>query len=321
MLSGAELQGADREAFTKLQDEQAEWSQKFSEHILDATDSWSMLASADELAGVPDDVMAAMRAAAAADGADGYKITLKFPVYLPVMQYATNRALRETVYTAYVTRASEFGPAERDNAEAMQRLLDLRQQEARLLGYGRYADLSLVPKMAASPEEVVTFLRDLARRARPSGERDYAELAEFARSELGIDELQAWDMSFASERLKERRYAFSEQDVKLYFTEPKVLEGLFRIVETLFEVKIRPDSAPVWHDSVRFFRIEREANGRAQLVGQFFLDPYARAGKRSGAWMADARERWQRPEGGLQTPVAYLVCNFAAAGRRQAGAC
>ncbi|NUZ05066.1 M3 family metallopeptidase [Piscinibacter koreensis] len=312
VLSGAELQGEARETFTKLQDEQAEWSQKFSEHILDATDGWSMLATAEQLAGVPDDVIAAMRAAAEADGADGYKITLKFPVYLPVMQYATDRNLRETVYTAYVTRASEFGPPERDNAEAMQRLLDLRQQEAQLLGYRRYADLSLVPKMAASPEEVLTFLRDLAKRARPSAEADLAELADFARRELGIDELQAWDMSFASERLKEARYAFSEQDVKLYFTEPKVLEGLFGIVEKLFEVTIRPDEAPVWNEGVRFFRVERPVGDTTRLVGQFYLDPYARAGKRSGAWMGDARNRWKRPDGALQTPVAYLVCNFAA---------
>jgi oligopeptidase A len=167
--------------------------------------------------------------------------------------------------------------------------------------------------MAKSPAQVVGFLRDLAQRARASAERDLAELREFARSELGIDDLQAWDMPYASEKLKESRYAFSEQEVRQYLTEPKVLEGLFRIIETLFEVRIRPDTASVWHDSVRFFRIERSQGGDTapQLVGQFYLDLYARTGKRSGAWMDGERSRWARPEGGLQTPVAHLVCNFA----------
>jgi oligopeptidase A len=183
-----------------------------------------------------------------------------------------------------------------------------------LLGYPSYADVSLVPKMATSPNQVTDFLRDLARRARPHALRDLAELREFARTELGIDDLQAWDLPFASEKLKEARYAFSDHEVKQYFTEPKVLEGLFRIIETLFEVTIRPDSAPVWHPSVRFFRIERtsagSADGSTELVGQFYLDPYARPGKRPGAWMDDVRGRWARPEGRLQTPVAQLVCNF-----------
>jgi oligopeptidase A len=180
-----------------------------------------------------------------------------------------------------------------------------------VLGYPHHASVSLVPKMAGSPEEVIGFLRDLAQRARPSAVRDLAELTDFARTELGIADLQAWDMAFASERLKEQRYAFSEQEVKQYFTEPKVLEGLFHIVQTLFEVTIRPDMAPVWHPSVRFYRIERSVNGNARLLGQFYLDPYARSGKQAGAWMGDARDRWARPEGTLQTPVAYLVCNFA----------
>ena len=311
-LSGAELEGAAKERFSRVLETQAELSQKYSEHVLDATDGYALFVTEDELAGVPADALQAARAAAAALGKDGYKLTLHFPSYFPVMQYAGNRTLRETLYTAYATRASELGPAALDNSAVMRELLELRQEEATLLGLASYAELSLVPKMADTPQQVTDFLRDLARRARPSAERDLAELREFARTELGIPELQAWDMPYASEKLKEKRYAFSEQEVKQYLTEPKVLDGLFRIIETLFEVSIRPDSAQVWHDSVRFYRIERSVPGAApQLVGQFYLDPYARAGKRPGAWMDDVRGRWARPEGRLQTPVAHLVCNFA----------
>jgi oligopeptidase A len=314
-LSGAELQGAAKERFQQLQEEQAELAQKFSEHVLDATDGFAYYASEAELAGVPEDVKQAARAAAQAEGREGHKLTLHFPSYFPVLQYAENRALREQLYRAHVTRASEFGKPELDNSGIMRELLTLRQEEARLLGYANYAEVSLVPKMANSPKQVMDFLRDLARRARPYAERDLQELREFARDQLGLADLQAWDLAFASEKLKEARYAFSDQEVKQYFTEPKVLEGLFRIIETLFEVSIQPDSAPVWHPSVRFFRIERAApgaeGGTSQLVGQFYLDPYARNGKRPGAWMDDVRGRWARPEGSLQTPVAHLVCNFA----------
>ncbi|MFL6663739.1 MAG: M3 family metallopeptidase, partial [Rhizobacter sp.] len=278
----------------------------------DATDAFAYLAREDELEGVPEGDKESMRAAAVAAGQEGYRITLHLPSYLPVMQHGANRALRETLYRAYVTRASEFGPPELDNAGLMKEILQLRQEEALLLGYCNHAEVSLVPKMAESPEQVESFLHDLGRRARPGAERDMAELREFARAELGLPELEAWDIAFASERLKEHRYAFSEHEVRQYFTEPKVLEGLFAIVETLFEVTIRPDQAPVWHPSVRFFRIEQRSGDRAgRLIAQFYLDPYARPGKRPGAWMADARDRWLRPEGTLQTPVAYLVCNFA----------
>jgi len=317
-LSGAELEGAAKERFSRVLETQADLSQKYSEHVLDATDGFSKILSLDELSGVPADAVQAARAAAAAAGQDGYKITLHFPSYFPVMQYGENRALREALYTAYVTRASELGAAALDNSAVMRELLELRQEEATLLGLASYAELSLVPKMADSPAQVTDFLRDLARRARASAERDLAELREFARTELGLPDLQAWDMPYASEKLKEKRYAFSEQEVKQYLTEPKVLEGLFGIIETLFEVSIRPDTAPVWHDSVRFFRIERSVSGNSaggaapQLVGQFYLDPYARPGKRPGAWMDDVQGRWARPEGRLQTPVAHLVCNFAA---------
>jgi oligopeptidase A len=261
-------------------------------------------------------VVQAARNEAQAAGRPGHKLTLHIPSYLPVMQYAENRALRERLYRAYTTRASDLGPAALDNAPLIRELLALRQEEATLIGHPTAADLSLVPKMASSPAQVIEFLEDLARRARAGALRDLAELRDFARTELGLADLQAWDMYFASQKLKESRYAFSEQAVKQYFTEPKVLEGLFHIVETVFEVRIRPDTAPVWHPSVRFFRIERDdpaaIDGKPRLVGQFYLDLFTRPGKRPGAWMDDVRDRWLRPEGRLQTPVAHLVCNFAA---------
>ncbi len=314
VLSGAELQGAAKARFAQIQARLAELSRSFSEHVLDATDGFSHYTSEDELDGVPADVIQAAKAAAQAEGKPGCKLTLHFPSYFPVMQYARNRSLRETLYTAYVTRASELGPAEHDNGPLMRELLALRQEAARLLGKANFAEVSLAKKMAESPQQVITFLRDLAARARPGAEHDLAELRTFARQELGIDELQAWDMPFASERLKEKRYAFGDQEVKPYFVEDRVLDGLFRIVETLFEVRILPDEGPVWHPSVRFYRIERAAasgDAPAELIGQFYLDPHARPGKRPGAWMDGTRERWMRPGQRLQTPVAHLVCNFA----------
>jgi oligopeptidase A len=234
------------------------------------------------------------------------------PVYLPVMQFADKATLREKLYTAHVTRASDQSPEETrhfDNTPLMQEILALRQEEARLLGFDNYAQVSVVPKMAESPEKVVRFLRDLAAKARPFAEKDLSDLRDFAAQELGQSgPLNAWDVPYLSEKLKEARYSFSEQEVKQYFTAPKVLAGLFKIIETLFEVSIRPDQAPVWHPAVGFYRMERAG----QLVGQFYLDPPARAGKRGGAWMDDVRGRWQRPDTGtLQTPVAHLVCNFA----------
>ena len=315
-LSGAELQGDAKARYAKIKDREGELGQKFSEHVLDATDGYAYVASEAELDGVPADVKQVARAAAQAEGRDGYKLTLQMPCYLPVLQYATNRALRERMYTAFVTRASDLGPAALDNSAIIRELLELRREEAQLLGYTNPAELSLVPKMADSPQQVIDFLRDLARRARPGAERDLAELREFARDELALPDLQAWDMAFASERLKEKRYAFSDQEVKQYFTEPKVLEGLFHIIETVFEVRIHRDAAPAWHPSVPFYRIERAPadahDGRPTVIGHFFLDAYARAGKQSGAWMDSVRSRWLRPEGALQTPVANIICNFAA---------
>jgi oligopeptidase A len=308
VLAGAELQGAARQRYAEIQDRHAQLAQTFSEHVLDATDGFHLDVAEERLDGVPDDVKQATRDAAAAQGQAGHRLSLHLPCYLPVMQYARDRDLRRTLYEAYVTRASDLGPSARDNSAVMLELVALRQEEAALLGHGNYAQVSLVPKMAESPQQVIDFLRDLARRARPFAERDLAELREFARSSAGLEALEAWDIAFASERLKEARYAFSEQELKQYFTEPKVLAGLFHIIETVFGVVIRADSAPVWHDTVRFFRIERDG----EALGHFYLDLYARAGKRPGAWMDGLRSRWRRPDGQLQKPLAHLVCNFAA---------
>ncbi len=307
VLSGAELQGEAKLRFAAIQERSAELSQKFSEHVLDATDGFAYFATTEELAGVPADVVQAARNAALAESKEGHKLTLHFPVYLPVMQYGQNRDLRERLYTAYVTRASDLGPAELDNSALMQELLQLRQEEAALLGFGNYAEAAMVTKMASSPAQVLTFLRDLGDRARPFAENDLAELRQFAASELGLTELQVWDNAFASEKLKEARYAFSDEELRQYFTVPRVLAGLFDIIERLFQVRITEAQAEVWHDSVRFYRLDRDG----ALVGQFYLDLYARPGKRPGAWMDEVRSRWARPEGRQQTPVAQLVCNFA----------
>jgi oligopeptidase A len=307
VLGGAELTGAARERFTAIQARTAQLSQKFGEHVLDANDAFAYYAGDAEVEGLPDDVRQAARAAAEADGRAGFKLTLHMPCYLPVMMYAVHRPLREHLYRAYATRASELGDPALDNTALMNELVALRQEAAGLLGHASFAHLSLVPKMAESPEQVLDFVRDLARRARPCAERELAELREFAARELGVSALQAWDRFYAAEKLKQARYAFSSQEVKQYFTEPRVLTGLFRLVETLFGVAIREAAAPVWHPSVRFFRVFR---GSAPVAG-FYLDLHARPGKQQGAWMNDARSRWARPDGALQLPIAHLVCNFA----------
>ncbi|MBC7380466.1 MAG: M3 family metallopeptidase [Burkholderiaceae bacterium] len=316
VLSGAELTGAAKERFAKIQERQAELSQKFSENALDATDAFSYYATAEELDGVPEDTVQSARAAAEAEGKEGHKLTLKMPSYLPVMQFAHSSALRATLYRAYVTRASDQGDPQHDNTALISEILALRKEEALLLGYANFGEVSVAPKMAKSTQEVVSFLRDLGQRAKPYGQKDVADMREFAAANLKLTDPQPWDWSYIGEKLKEARYAFSEQEVKQYFTAPKVLAGLFKIIETLFEVDIRKDSAPVWNAAVEFYRIERTdptgAVPAPQLVGQFYLDQPARTGKRGGAWMDDARARWLRPDTGvLQTPVAQLVCNFA----------
>jgi oligopeptidase A len=309
VLAGAQLRGPQRERFLHIQDQLAERTQRFEEHVQDAIDSFALYVDATRLAGVPDDVRAALHADARADGHDGYKLSLQAPRWLPAMLYASDRALREQLHRAFYTVASDLGAAPYDNSALMVELLQLRQEHARLLGFSDYANLSLATKMARTPEQVMQFLRDLAQRSRVQAQRELAGMREFARARLGIDDLQPWDHRFVAERLRQQRFAFSDHEVKQYFTFERALDGMFRIVETLFELRIMPDQAPVWHDSVRVFRIERDG----ALVGQFYLDAFARAGKRPGAWMDHARGRWRRPDGAhpLQTPVAYLVCNFA----------
>jgi oligopeptidase A len=308
-LSGAELPDDRKKRFAEIQEKLAALTTRFSENILDATNDFGLFVDNQaDLSGLPDDVKQAARAAAAQDGKPGFKFTLHFPSWFPVLQYADKRALREQIYRANATKASELGARpEWDNSSNMQEILQLRHEEAALLGFGSFAELSLVPKMARSPQEVIHFLEDLGRRARCYGEKDWTELRAFAKEELGLDTLEAWDMAYVAEKLRARRYAFSEQEVKQYFPEPKVIEGLFQVIQRLFNVRIQPDDAPVWHPDVKFFRIERDG----KLVGQFYLDLYARHGKRSGAWMDDARAR-RMTGSGVQTPIAYLVCNFSA---------
>ena len=307
-LSGAELPEADKPRFTEIQLRLAELSSTFSQNVLDATDDFALyIDDVNELAGVPEDSLAMFAAAAQADGKTGYKITLQFPFYFPIAQYADNRALREQLYRAYSTRASEFGKPEWDNAPLIREILQLRAEEARMLGFANYAELSLVSKMAQNPAEVVSFLRDLAQRAKPFAVQDRQQLEAFAQQELGLESLQAWDIAYASEKLRVARYAFSEQEVKQYFPEPKVLAGLFGVVKTLYGVDVVPSDSQTWHPDVRFFDVQREG----QRIGQFWFDLYARPQKRGGAWMDDARGRRLTAEG-VQTPVAYMVCNFTA---------
>ncbi len=314
-LGGAELESPARERFAEIQTELAALSQKFSENVLDATNAYTVsVEDESRLDGLPEDARAAARQAAEAAGAPGWRFSLQFPSYYPVLQYAQSRELRETLYAAYVTRASAEGrvdpgadktAADLDNTAAIDRILALRAEEAKLLGYPSFADVSLVPKMAESPAQVMTFLRDLARRARPFAERDLVELRTFARDTLGMGELASWDLAYASEKLKHARYDFSDNEVKQYFQLPRVLDGLFGLIERLFAVRVTRDTAQTWHPDVGFYRIERDG----RLIGQFFLDTYARASKRPGAWMDDARGRRRRATG-VQTPVAYLTCNF-----------
>ena len=311
VLGGAQLQGQAKLRYAAIQERMAELSQKFSENALDATDSFALYVTEAELAGVPEDVQHAARLAAAKEGKADYKLSLKMPCYLPIMQFAQSSSLRRQMYQAYVTRASDQAAPEAqkfDNSQLIQDILQLREEEAHLLGFENFAEVSVASKMAESPEKVITFLRDLAQRAKPFAEKDLQDMRDFAAQHLQLADPQAWDWPFIGEKLKEARYSFSELEVKQYFTAPKVLQGLFKIIETLFEVSIHPDKAPVWHPAVAFYRMEREG----QLVGQFYLDQPARVGKRGGAWMDDVRARWLRPDThSLQTPVAQLVCNFA----------
>ena len=308
-LGGAELASTEKTRFKKILETLAGLSSKFNDNVLDATNAFELIVpDRRRLAGIPGDVLEFAGDAARQTGKQGWKFTLHMPSYLPVMQYAEDRDLREQMYRAYATRAAEFGEPAWDNSAIIVDILRLRREQSRLLGFANFAELSLQPKMADTPQQVLDFLAELAKRARPYAQRDLAELEEFASRQLGLDDLQPWDVAFASEKLRVARYAFSDQEVKQYFPEHQVLEGMFRVVETLYGLQIRPDEAPRWHDDVRFFSI---SNRSGELVGQFYLDLYTRPSKRGGAWMDDAITRC-RKSSGLQTPVAYLNCNFSA---------
>ena len=307
-LGGAELDEAGKARLAAINEELSSLSARFSQNVLDATDAFALYVDdVAELAGLPDDVLVSCRAAAEAEGRSGFKLTLQMPCYLPLQTYCDNRSLREQLYRASVTRASEFGPAELDNSALIARVLALRVEKAALLGMDSYAEYSLATKMADDPDQVLAFLDDLARRARPFAQADRAELEAFARDELGLDTLQAWDLAWASDKLKQARYSYSAQQVKQYFTEDRVLAGLFGLIGDLYGLKVEPDSAPTWHPDVRFYRL---VTAQGDLVGQFYLDPYAREGKRGGAWMDDCRNRRLHADGRVQTPLVYLVCNF-----------
>ncbi|SOE49975.1 M3 family metallopeptidase [Orrella dioscoreae] len=307
-LGGVELRGEARERYAEISDREAQVSQKFSENVLDSVDAWSLIVTDEaELDGLPQDVREAAHAAAKEDGKEGWKLTLKMPCYLPVMQYARRRELRETLYRAYGTIASEQADAQYDNSPLIEELLALRAEESALLGYADFANLRLETRMARDPQEVADFLRDLARRARPHAEQDLAELRAYAAKELGLDELAPWDMAFASERLREARYAYSDDEVKRYFTEPTVLAGLFSVIEKLFQVRLEEQAVSSWHKSVRGVRV---TTPEGATLGHLYLDLHARSGKQGGAWVDSERSR-RAIAGAVQTPVVYLTCNFA----------
>jgi oligopeptidase A len=311
-LSGIDLPAEQQQRYGAIQMRLSELSSRFSNQLLDATQAWTKhLADEAQLAGLPDSARAQMQQAAQAKGLDGWLVTLEFPSYYAVMTYADDRALREEVYTAYATRASEQGPnaGQHDNGPLMAEILDLRQELAELLGFAHYGELSLATKMAESTEQVLGFLRDLAVRSKPFAARDLAELREFAASQ-GVDELQSWDVGYFSEKLRQSRYSIAQEQLRAYFPIDKVLSGLFAIVERLFGIQIAELSGfDSWHPDVRLFEIRE--NG--ERVGRFFFDLYARANKRGGAWMDGARDHWRNAAGERISPVANLVCNFTPA--------
>ena len=307
-LGGAELAADKKVRFKAISEELSKLASKFEENVLDTTNEYALyVEDVAELAGMPEDVLQTAHEAAKADDKAGYKFTLHFPSYLPALQYADNRELREKLYRAYATRASEFGKPEFDNTSIITQLLKLKQEEAQMLGFNNFAELSLATKMADSPKQVIDFLENLAKKAKPYAQQDKLELETYA-NQLGIADMQAWDVSYVSEKLREDKYAFSDLEVKQYFPEAKVMAGLFKVIETIFGVFVQKTESPTWHENAHFYSINRP-NGK--LVGQFYLDLYARNNKRGGAWMDEAITR-RIVDGKLTTPVAYLTCNFSA---------
>ena len=308
VLSGAELPPEQQAELAQLQTEGAQLGAKFAQNVQDATDAFGIyFDDAAPLAGIPEDSIAMFAAAAQSEGKTGYKIGLQIPHYLAVIQYADNRELREQIYRAYVTRASELSDDGKfDNTANIDRTLENALKTAKLLGFKNYAELSLATKMANTPEQVLNFLHDLARRAKPFAEKDFAEIKAFARENLNIEDPQSWDLSYAAEKLRQAKYAFSEAEVKKYFPISKVLAGLFAQIKKLYGIELAEKTVPVWHKDVRYFELKQDG----QTIGGVYMDLYAREGKRGGAWMDGYKSRRRFADGTLQLPTAYLVCNF-----------
>ena len=308
VLSGAELPPEQQAELAQLQTEGAQLGAKFTQNVQDATDAFGIyFDDAAPLAGIPEDSIAMFAAAAQSEGKTGYKIGLQIPHYLAVIQYADNRELREQIYRAYVTRASELADEGKfDNTANLEQTLANALKTAKLLGFKNYAELSLATKMADTPEQVLNFLHDLARRAKPFAEKDFAEIKAFARESLNIEDPQSWDLSYAAEKLRQAKYAFSETEVKKYFPISKVLAGLFAQIKKLYGIELAEKTVPVWHKDVRYFELKQDG----QTIGGVYMDLYAREGKRSGAWMDGYKGRRRFADGTLQLPTAYLVCNF-----------
>ena len=308
VLSGAELPPEQQAELAQLQTEGAQLGAKFAQNVQDATDAFGIyFDDAAPLAGIPEDSIAMFAAAAQSEGKTGYKIGLQIPHYLAVIQYADNRELREQIYRAYVTRASELSDEGKfDNTANVEQTLANALKTAKLLGFKNYAELSLATKMADTPEQVLNFLHDLARRAKPFAEKDFAEIKAFARESLNIEDPQSWDLSYAAEKLRQAKYAFSETEVKKYFPISKVLAGLFAQIKKLYGIELAEKTVPVWHKDVRYFELKQDG----QTIGGVYMDLYAREGKRGGAWMDGYKGRRRFADGTLQLPTAYLVCNF-----------
>ena len=311
-LSGIALSDDEKAVYRRISQDLSQLTSRFSDNVLDATNAWTKhITDVAELAGLPESALAMAAQTAQQRGLDGWVLTLQFPSYIAVMTYADNRELRAEMYRAYTTRASELGAnPEWDNTAVMRDILRLRQEEAELLGYTNYAELSLATKMAENPQQVLAFLNDLARKAKPYAQQEYAELLAFA-STLGLDDVQAWDVTYVSEKMKHARFDFTEEDLKPYFPADRVIAGLFAQVEKLFGVRItqQTDGVDLWHPDVRFYHVYAPT-GELQAV--FYLDLYARQHKRGGAWMSDFCGRFRRADGSLQIPVAFMTCNGSA---------
>ncbi|MDE1350123.1 oligopeptidase A [Vibrio aestuarianus] len=310
-LSGIGLPLVEQKRYGEISKRQSELGSKFSNNVLDATMGWTKhVTDVNELAGMPESALAAAQAAAEAKELEGYLLTLDIPSYLPVMTYCDNQALRKELYEAYVTRASDRGPnaGKWDNSELIAEKLKLRHEIARMLGFSTYSEKSLATKMAETPAQVLGFLNDLASKVKPQGEREVEELRQFAHSEFGVSELELWDIAYYSEKQKQHLFQISDEELRPYFPESKVVNGLFEVLNRVFGMTVKErEGVDTWHDSVRFFDI---FDAEGALRGSFYLDLYAREHKRGGAWMDDCRGRRITLNGELQTPVAYLTCNF-----------